>query len=149
MDSLTEFIKFIQGCITPVAMISGVGLALLTITNSRGRVVDRIRQLVNEIEKLGDKEKKLESKKAQLRIFYKRALLLKSSIMWIIIGVISSSSIIPLIFIMNWTSLNLSYEGYMLFIIAIISMLNAFIYFLRDVNLSLDAIELEIKDHIK
>jgi hypothetical protein len=149
MDSLTEFIKFIQGCITPVAMISGVGLALLTITNSRGRVVDRIRQLVNEIEKLGDKEKKLESKKAQLRIFYKRALLLKSSIMWIIIGVISSSSIIPLIFIMNWTSLNLSYEGYMLFIIAIVSMLNAFIYFLRDVNLSLDAIELEIKDHIK
>jgi hypothetical protein len=44
-----EFIDFLQACITPVALISGVGLLLLTITNRLGRTIDRTRQLVAEL----------------------------------------------------------------------------------------------------
>ena len=50
METSSLFIKFLQACITPVAMISGVGLLLLTITNRLGRVVDRTRQLVADLD---------------------------------------------------------------------------------------------------
>jgi hypothetical protein len=46
MEASAIFIKFLQACITPVAMISGVGLLLLTITNRLARTVDRTRHLV-------------------------------------------------------------------------------------------------------
>ena len=41
MEESAVFIKFLQACITPVTLISGVGLLLLTVTNRMGRVVDR------------------------------------------------------------------------------------------------------------
>ena len=46
MTYTQNFIQFLQACITPVALISGVGLLLLTITNRLGRTIDRTRQLV-------------------------------------------------------------------------------------------------------
>ena len=41
MTYTQNFIQFLQACITPVALISGVGLLLLTITNRLGRTIDR------------------------------------------------------------------------------------------------------------
>jgi hypothetical protein len=43
METLTNFTKFLQACITHVTLISEVGLLLLTITNRIGRVIDRVR----------------------------------------------------------------------------------------------------------
>jgi hypothetical protein len=149
MDSLTEFIKFLQGCITPVAMISGVGLLLLTITNRMARVVDRIRQLVHEIEKIDDSRVSLKKTKTdEISIFYKRSKLLRNSIASIMVGMISSCLIIPLLFIMTFTSMDLRMVGYVFFFISITSMLLSFVYFFRDVLISLHAIKLEAIDYI-
>ena len=69
MEALTIFIKFLQACITPVAMISGVGLLLLTITNRMARVVDRIRQLTKEADNtLGNKSTKIDEINIALEI---------------------------------------------------------------------------------
>jgi len=140
MDAASIFIKFLQACITPVAMISGVGLLLLTITNRMGRVVDRIRQLVKEYDALGGN-----LKREQINIFYKRSKILRNSIAWIMVGMISSCMIIPLLFVMSFFPIDLRIAGYILFLVAIISMLTSFVYFFRDVLLSLRAIKLEIK----
>ncbi|NJK85350.1 MAG: DUF2721 domain-containing protein [Bacteroidales bacterium] len=51
MNSIQSFIQFLQSCITPVALISGVGLILLSLTNRLGRTIDRSRMLVVELEK--------------------------------------------------------------------------------------------------
>jgi hypothetical protein len=147
METSATFIKFLQACITPVAMISGVGLLLLTITNRMGRVVDRTRQLVGELDIPNVKRKKI--KINQIQIFLKRGKLLKNSIAWLMIGMIASCLIIPLLFIMSLIGTDLKLIGYMLFVISIFSMLLSFGYFFKDVLFSLNAIKLEASEYIK
>jgi hypothetical protein len=147
METSAIFIKFLQACITPVAMISGVGLLLLTITNRMGRVVDRTRQLVGELDIPNVKRKKI--KINQIQIFLKRGKLLKNSIAWLMIGMIASCLIIPLLFIMSLIGTDLKLIGYMLLVISIFSMLLSFGYFFKDVLFSLNAIKLEASEYIK
>lgn len=146
MEASAIFIKFLQACITPVAMISGVGLLLLTITNRLGRTVDRTRHLVSELDNVNIPRK--DSKVNEIKILYSRSKLLRNSIAWIMIGMIASCLIIPLLFVMSFNPIDLRFIGYGLFLISITSMLISFIYFFRDVLISLHAIKLEAKDFI-
>jgi len=147
MEPSSIFIKFLQACITPVAMISGVGLLLLTITNRFGRVVDRTRVLVAELDKPDVKREKI--KMDQIQIFMRRGKLLRNSIAWLMVGMIASCLIIPLLFIMNLTGSDLKTIGYLLFVISIFSMLISFIYFFKDILRSLNAVKLEASDYAK
>jgi len=144
METLTTFSKFLQSCITPVALISGVGLLLLTITNRLGRVVDRIRYLVGELDTPNVKREKI--KRNQVGILLKRARFLKNSIAWLLIGMISSCLIIPLLLIMNLMQTDLKLIGYLLFVISIFSILVSFVYFFKDILSSLNAIKLEASE---
>jgi len=146
MDTLTNFTEFLQACITPVALISGVGLLLLTITNRVGRVVDRIRHLVAELDHPDVKRDKI--KIDEIQILARRGKILKDSIAWLLVGMISSCLIIPLLLIMSLFDLNLKMIGYLLFIASIFSMFVSLIYFFRDVLLSMNAIRLEASEYI-
>ena len=143
---LTVLIKFLQGCITPVAMISGVGLFLLTITNRMARTIDRTRQLINELD--GEGCLRRGEKKGEIKIFILRSTLLRNSIAYIMIGMISSCMIIPILFVMSFTDVDLRMFGYAFFLIAITSLLTGLVYFFRDVMMSLKAIKLEASDYI-
>ncbi|MFN8239423.1 MAG: DUF2721 domain-containing protein [Bacteroidales bacterium] len=147
METLTNFTKFLQACITPVALISGVGLLLLTITNRIGRVVDRIRHLVAELDNPNTKRTKL--KENEIHILLDRGRLLRNSIAWMLAGMISSCLIIPLLLIMSLSDIDLKFIGYLLFIISIMSMFISLVYFFKDVLLSLNAIKLESSEYIK
>jgi hypothetical protein len=146
MEASAIFIKFLQACITPVAMISGVGLLLLTITNRLGRVIDRTRQLVAELDLPDVKRGKI--KVNQIQVLMRRGKLLKNSIAWLMIGMIASCLIIPLLFIMSVIGTNLILFGYLLFIVSILSMLVSFLSFFKDILLSLNAIKLESSEYI-
>jgi len=146
MEPSSLFIKFLQACITPVAMISGVGLLLLTITNRLGRIVDRTRQLVIELDMAEVKREKI--KMDQIQIFMKRGKFLKYSIAWLLVGMIASCLIIPLLFIMSLIGTDLKTIGYSLLIISIFSLLMSLIYFFNDILLSLNAVRLEASDYI-
>lgn len=147
MDLTQSFIHFLQACITPVALISGVGLLLLTITNRLGRTIDRTRQLVAELN--AGKEGPHHMKKNEIRILYRRAGYLRISIGAMVISVISSSLIIPVLFFMTLLSLDLRILGYPLFVLSILSILISCIYFFADVRLSLHALKLEARDYIE
>ena len=146
MDLTQSFIHFLQACITPVALISGVGLLLLTITNRLGRTIDRTRQLVAELNagKAGPPREKV----TEIKILYQRSRLLRISIGAMVISVISSSLIIPVLFFMTLLSLDLRIIGYPLFVLSILSILISCIYFFLDVRLSLQALELEAGEYV-
>jgi hypothetical protein len=129
-----------------VAMISGVGLLLLTITNRLGRIVDRTRQLVAELDKPDIKREKI--KVNQVQVLMKRGKLLKYSIAWLLVGMIASCLIIPLLFIMNLVGTDLLKIGYALLIISIFSLLLSLIYFFNDILLSLNAVKLEASEYL-
>lgn len=147
METLTNFTQFLQSCITPVALISGVGLLLLTITNRMGRVVDRIRHLVTELDHPNVKREKI--KKNEIQILAERGRILKNPIAWLLTGMISSCLIIPLLLIMSLFGTNLKLIGQTLFIISILSLFVSLIYFFKDVQVSLHAIKLEASEYIE
>jgi hypothetical protein len=146
MNYTQHFIQFLQACITPVALISGVGLLLLTITNRLGRTIDRTRRLVDEL--TGNQGNKREEKENEIRILYRRSRLLRISIGAMVVSVISSSLIIPLLFFMTLWGHDLRILGYVLFILSILSILVSCLYFFRDVVLSLHALKLEASDYL-
>jgi hypothetical protein len=147
MEPSSMFTKFLQACITPVAMISGVGLLLLTVTNRLGRIVDRTRYLVAELDNTVARKEKI--KKEQILVLMRRGRFLKHSIAWLLTGMIASCLIIPLLFIMNLTGTNLMILGYSLFFISILSLLLSLIYFFKDVLLALNAVRMEVSEYIE
>ncbi len=146
MDTIQNFIQFLQSCITPVALISGIGLLLLTITNRLGRTIDRARQLVADLDREGVKRK--EAKQYEINILYQRSKYLRNSIGFIVISVITSSLIIPVLFFMNLFEIDLRIWGYFLFVLSILAILISSIYFFKDVLLSLNALKLEAKEYL-
>ena len=146
MDLTQSFIQFLQACITPVALISGVGLLLLTITNRLARTIDRTRQLVAELN--NGPVKNLLEKQNEIRILYQRSRYLRISIGTMVISVISSSLIIPTLFFMTLLDLDLRFIGYPLFVLSILSILVSSVYFFMDVRLSLHALNMEAADYL-
>ncbi len=144
METLANFTKFLQACITPVALISGVGLLLLTITNRLGRVVDRVRHLVAELDQPSARREKI--KKNEIKILLDRGRLLRNSIAWMLAGMISSCLIIPLLLIMSIYDVDLKVVGQLLFVVSIMSLFVSLLYFFKDVLLSLHAVTLEASE---
>jgi Na+/melibiose symporter-like transporter len=147
METTRNFVAFLQSCITPVALISGVGLLLLTFTNRLGRTIDRTRQLITELDQPDvSNRSKIEN---QIRILFQRSKLLRNCIATMLIGVICSSLIIPVLFFMILFNVDLRVIGYLLFIISIILILISTIYFFKDVMVSLHALKLEAQDYLE
>ena len=147
MTYTQNFIQFLQACITPVALISGVGLLLLTITNRLGRTIDRTRQLIHELDDSQTNHKP--EKEYEIKILYQRSRYLRISIGAMVVSVISSSLIIPVLFFMTLWGHDLRILGYILFILSILSILISSLYFFRDVILSLHALKLEAREYLK
>jgi len=93
MEQTQQSLNFLQSCIAPVALVSGIGLLLLTLTNRLGRTIDRTRNLVTELD--SNVTKKRNQKETEIRILFRRSNLLKNSIGSIVISIMSSSLIIP------------------------------------------------------
>jgi hypothetical protein len=146
MESTVNFIEFLKACITPVALISGVGLLLLTITNRLGRTIDRVRSLVAEL----DHEQTLrrDNKINEIKILHRRSEYLRMSIGAITVSIITSILIIPLLFFMTLWSMDLKIMGLSLFLVSVLSILVSSIYFFLDVVLSLKAIYLEAHQYL-
>lgn len=145
MQTISQFVDFLQSCITPVALISGVGLLLLTITNRFARTIDRTRQLINELN--NGEVKNASVKKEEIKILHQRSNVLRFSIGSMVFSVITSSLIIPLLFFMFLLETDLRIIGYSLFVLSILSILFSCIFFFRDILLSLKAIDLEAREY--
>jgi len=144
MQLAKSLVEFFQSSISPLVLISGVGLILLSLTNRLGRTIDRSRVLVAEIDKgsLTDNEK--ENKRIQLRILVRRSYLLKYSIGSISFSILSSSLIIPILLIMNLFQVNLEALGIIFFIMSVTGIILSAIFLFIDVSLTLKALEYEI-----
>lgn len=146
MEITKSLVEFFQSSISPLVLISGVGLILLSLTNRLARTIDRSRALVTEIEKPNSNDK--ENKKRQLRILVKRSYILKYSITSISFSILCSSLIIPVLLIMNLYQIDITIVGKLFFLLSIIGIILSAIFLFVDVSLTLKALEYEVKDHI-
>ncbi len=142
--TLAEFNAVLQVAVSPVILISGVGLLLLSMTNRLGRVIDRARSIADRRrrEDASDHQQRLE---AQLPILWRRARLLRMAISAAAVGVLLAAILIVLLFLVElfqWPVATPLLAG--LFCSALLTVIVSVVYFLRDLNLSLRALALEI-----
>ncbi len=145
MESIQNLIQLMQSAISPIILISGVGLLLLSFTNRLGRVIDRSRFLAKEKEN-GNQSDIIP---IQINILYKRGKVLRTAITSIVITILLASMMILLLLFGYFTNWNIKLFFLSFFISAIISLIISVILFLVDVTISLKALKIQVKGFIE
>jgi hypothetical protein len=143
MTPVSELIPVLQVAIGPVILISGVGLLLLTLTNRYGRTIDRSRQLARELGHLAEADR--ESLEGQIEILYRRARLIRLSILLSGVSVLLASVLIIVLFLTALLKLETGLLISVLFICCMASLIGSLGAFIRDINVSLAALKLELE----
>lgn len=139
LDGLT---RLLQASISPVAMISGVGLLILSQTNRFGRITDRLRELAHQRRDLPAPDRRVET---QITIFRRRARLLRGAISSAVACVLLASVQILVLFAIAISRLQLHHLALFLFAMSLVGLITSLILFLRDMHLALTAIEAELE----
>jgi hypothetical protein len=132
---LDQLVPVLQLAIGPVILISGVGLLLLTLTNRFGRLLDRARLLNRESQSAA---------RAQIDILHRRATILRLSIILGAITVLLVAVIILALFVAALFRIEAGWFIVVLFCASQISLIGSMLAFIRDMNLALAAVRLEI-----
>jgi hypothetical protein len=125
-----------------VILISGVGLLLLSMTNRFGRVIDRTRQLA-ETYRAGAESDRARLR-GQLEILWRRAKLLRASIVWASSSALLAALLIIVLFAGTLLQWQLAAVIVAVFGACLAAIIVALVYFIRDINLSLHALQLEM-----
>ena len=141
--ALTDIIPYLQTAIGPVILISGVGMLLLVMTNRFGRLVDRSRQLMNELTGATAAEATLI--REQIRILFLRARVLRGAIAMASGSMLLAALLIVTIFISALAGWRSAAPVVVQFIGSLLSLIGAIGLFLYDINLSLAAIRLDLE----
>jgi hypothetical protein len=144
MEATKNFIEFLQATIAPIALISGVGLILLSLTNRIARTIDRTRQLLSEIRLAGEPRRNIIL--AELLILNRRNKYLKTAMAGIAFSILTSSLMIPVLLIMNIFPVNISHLGSFLLVLSISGIIVSAIFLFADVALTLKALDYEMKE---
>jgi hypothetical protein len=139
---LSQLIPVLQVAIGPVILISGIGLLLLTLTNRFGRAVDRSRQLGREMRNLAAAERNVLA--GQVEILYRRARLIRLSIIMAATSVLLVACLIILLFLSALMKLEVGATITLLFIGCMATLIVSLVAFIRDIQLSLQALKLEL-----
>lgn len=139
---LDQLVPILQLAIGPVILISGVGLLLLTLTNRFGRLLDRARLLSHE---RAASPEDASGVTAQIDILHRRATILRLSITLGAITVLLVAVLILALFVAALFRLEAGWLIVGLFCVSQISLIGSMLAFIRDMNLALAAVRLEIQ----
>jgi len=144
-EAAGELAHLLQTSISPIALISGVGLLLLSMTNRLSRVIDRSRTLSAHLRGDGDAAA-VARERIQLEVLARRARLLWIAIASVMVTVLCACMMVLLLTAMAFLHVNLRVAVVSLFFAALLALLVSAIVFFADVLLSLRALRAEMGD---
>jgi hypothetical protein len=139
---LHDLVPSLQIAIGPVILVSGVGLLLLSMTNRLGRIIDRSRELAGEL-RSGDAAER-DRVISQVDILTTRARLVRQAIWLAVVSLLSAAILVITLFVAAVFGLEVGVLVVALFVGCMSALIGALLAFLRDVNLSLAALKLEL-----
>lgn len=142
---LQILVPALQAAVSPVILISGAGLLMLSITNRFGRVIDRSRQIAAARRNAGATDD--DRLHVQADILYRRARLLRASITLATISILAAATLVILLFLAVLADLPVAAASAALFVVCLLCLVASLLYFLRDINLSLVALKVELHSH--
>jgi hypothetical protein len=148
MSSITvaELIPVLQTAIGPMILVSGVGLLLLAMTNRLGRIIDRSRILAAKMDDPAIESQKLFA--AQLAVLWRRARLIRLAITLASMSALMAALLIILIFITALLCLNCAWLIGTLFVFCMTFLIASLAVFIKDINLTLVALKMELKSDL-
>lgn len=141
MVQILPFEQVLSAAVTPLVLISGVGLILLSLVNRYNHAIDRTRQLHNTSTENAELYLKRQKQVSQM---YKRCSILKRSIGFLVLSVACSGIIILLSVIQLMTTLNFDYLKTALLFIGITTLVISILLFFFDIRLSMKALDIEL-----
>lgn len=141
-EAADELVHLLQLSISPIALISGVGLLLLSITNRLARVIDRSRAIAARLH--AEEPDPGGRQRAQLAVLVRRARLLWLSITAVTVTVLCSCLMVVLLIAMTFLRLDLGGATVAVFFVAALAMLMSALFFFGDVLLALRALRMEV-----
>jgi hypothetical protein len=139
---ISQLIPVLQVSIGPVILISGVGLLLLSLTNRFARAVDRSRLLGREMREASETERPRLG--GQVAILFQRARVIRLSIITAALSVLLAALLIIILFLTALMKLEVGLVIALLFIACMASLIFSLVAFIRDIQLSLKALKLEL-----
>jgi hypothetical protein len=140
---ISELLPILQMAIGPVILISGVGLLLLSMTNRYARVIDRARQLADARRESPNAPSRHLAE--QLGILARRARLVRASITLATLSVLLAALLIITLFLTALFHLEAALLIVVLFTACMMALIASLAAFIRDFNVSLAALDLEIE----
>lgn len=143
--TLAEIITVLQLSVGPAILISGNGLILLSMTNRFGRIIDRSRLLSKEYRDHPSSDNKRIT--GQLDILQERAELLRTAILFITSSLLLAALLIIVLFLSSLFDFQFNEAPIivLLFCLCMVCVICGLIDFIRELNLSLKALKLEIE----
>ena len=139
--SLENLTRVLQASISPVALVSGVGLIILSQTNRLGRVMDRLRNVLDQRRQLTGPDAHLDR---QVTVLQNRAEILRGAVSAAVVCVLLASVIVLLLFATAAFGLKFELLIIALFAASLLSLIVSLILFILDMNLSLKALQEEL-----
>jgi hypothetical protein len=138
--SLHELVPILQVAIGPVILISGISLFLLNLTNRFGRIIDRSRVLSREVKDSSSNQQLAD----QVKILYRRARLMRLSVSAATAGLLLAALLVIALFLTALLKIEAAVPVGLIFICAMLSFIVSLAAFMKDIQLSLAALSLEL-----
>ena len=142
-------VQILTASIAPVIVISGVGLLLLSITNRYGRVIDRARLLVRDLVESDPESARRRHLNDQLRFTNQRAHMLRSSMLYASTSIFFVSLTVLSLFAEQLLKFQQDFIALESFALCLISLVVSMYYSIRDITVSLAALDLEVSERLR
>jgi len=145
---VAQLIRILSASIAPVIVISGVGLLLLSMTNRHSRVIDRARELIRDLD-AAEHAARRRRLVEQVQITYRRGRILRLAIILSSVSILFVAITVLSLFAGQVTGATVDYVSVPCFGLCLLALVGSLYFFIRDVTISLVALELEIAPHVE
>lgn len=147
-----EFVSVLSSALTPVTLISGVGLLMLTMSARYAHTTNRIRELLKsrlQIVDLSDKSDDVKLIDEEILLIFHRSKLLKRSILFVVMSAAFSGLLVLTSVLATMFSLNLRIMEDLLLFLAVGFIVISTVLFSREVSISLRALGMTVHRTLK
>lgn len=142
MDFSSFFHSMLVNALTPITLISGVGLMMLCMTARFNHSTERIRQLIKKREESGlEKEPVIDR---EIRLIYRRASYLRRALLFLTLSAASSGLLVAVNVFSHFTGANLVAFSTICLVGALLLIVMSAACFSYEIGLSLHALDMAV-----
>jgi hypothetical protein len=140
---MSDFSQLLQATLTPVALISGVGLLLLSMVNRYNHAIDRIRYLLKEKAQCPTAD--WHKVDLSIAIIFNRCKVMRKAILCVACSIVTSGAIVFTTVLEGISGFSLGWLKALLLMISVGLVVVASLLFVVEVSYSLKALTLEMR----